>query len=405
MSSNVNMEHLKIPLYFEINPNGIPYINGFSKDISKEFLLERDDRRFDLGNYPTLFEYVFKEVNYIPDSQSFYYPILVSLWRIAHFIDKIEIPQDILNSIREKRCKILLICPYEGWGFYNFWVKLIDVIKFKYSFSNIDFVICDGDYLRNHDVSHVTYNFWEEMYLDEFIKNGLESIFNIRKYKFICLNRRPSPHRYAMVTELIDLKDQGIITLASYGSYGEQIIFSSKNDFFLEWPHHTDKFCNLVEPNIPLKYDDGYNPEIDNPNYDNKTEKFHQSYLHIITETHYSNNCIFLSEKIFKPIVHCQPFIVFGNPGTLKVLKELGYQTFEKYIDESYDNELDIHKRLQIINFSIREFISKTPEELTKIMIEMKSIFEHNISTLQRRQFLDIKLNILADLRRELHKK
>jgi hypothetical protein len=299
----------------------------------------------------------------------------------------------------------LLCSPYEGWGYGVFWENFIGKIKAVYQLDDNDFVIFDGDYKKNPFVKNVTYNFWEEMNLEYFLESGISNLPNIRKNKFICLNRRPSVHRYALVTNLIDYKDQGILTLAGRNENKSKLEQSTITQFYNEFPYLANKFDREVSTSIPIRYYDGLDLEIDNPNWDDRIEKFHQSYLHIVTETHYSTECLYLSEKTFKPIIHSQPFVIFGNPGSIRLLKELGYQTFEKYIDESYDNETDIHLRLKKILGSIGSFIDKSPEKLTDMMLEMKPIFEHNIATLLRRQNEDIIVNLLSDLRRELYKR
>ena len=38
-----------------------------------------------------------------------------------------------------------------------------------------------------------------------------------------------------------------------------------------------------------------------------------------------------------------------GNPQSLKVLKKQGFKTFDKWWDESYDDEFDFHKRMDKI--------------------------------------------------------
>jgi hypothetical protein len=64
------------------------------------------------------------------------------------------------------------------------------------------------------------------------------------------------------------------------------------------------------------------------------------SYCHLVMETFFdadgSNGC-FISEKVFKPIRHGQPFVVFGTPHTLATLRRLGYRTYDYAIDNSYD--------------------------------------------------------------------
>ena len=57
----------------------------------------------------------------------------------------------------------------------------------------------------------------------------------------------------------------------------------------------------------------------------------------------------FVTEKTFKPIAAQHPLIVYGTPGTLAYLHELGFETFDHVIDESYDHVTDPAARLEAI--------------------------------------------------------
>ena len=46
---------------------------------------------------------------------------------------------------------------------------------------------------------------------------------------------------------------------------------------------------------------------------------------------------LFISEKSFKPLAHKHPFLIYGSLGTLQYLRDLGFETFDHVIDESYD--------------------------------------------------------------------
>jgi hypothetical protein len=77
-------------------------------------------------------------------------------------------------------------------------------------------------------------------------------------------------------------------------------------------------------------------------------EHYTQSYCNIVLETHFDadqSGGAFLTEKTFKPIKHGQPFVIVGGPGSLQVLRDLGYRTFDHAIDNSYDLELDNTRR------------------------------------------------------------
>ena len=91
----------------------------------------------------------------------------------------------------------------------------------------------------------------------------------------------------------------------------------------------------------------------------------------------------------------CQPFIIFGNPHTLKKLKELGYKTFDKWWDESYDNEIDTNKRFdKIVN--ILEHISESDmDKCFQIKNEMKEILIHNYKHMFKTDDISNLFNIL----------
>jgi len=107
------------------------------------------------------------------------------------------------------------------------------------------------------------------------------------------------------------------------------------------------------------------------------------SYLSIVSESvffqsekHFPTG--YLSEKIWKPIGHAQPFILAGPANTLKYIQSMGYKTFHPYIDESYDSEEDDFKRLEMILNEIEKFARKTKEEKDIFLNNVKDIIKYN---------------------------
>jgi hypothetical protein len=109
------------------------------------------------------------------------------------------------------------------------------------------------------------------------------------------------------------------------------------------------------------------------------------TFMSIVTETLIDESVLFISEKIWKPIVVGHPFMILGNVGTLKYIKDLGFKTFDRWFDESYDNELVHHKRVDIIVNEINKYRDKSVEELRVIREEMKEI-----CTFNRNRFIEI---------------
>jgi hypothetical protein len=108
------------------------------------------------------------------------------------------------------------------------------------------------------------------------------------------------------------------------------------------------------------------------------------SYLSIVTESVFFQEAAdfpsgYLSEKVFKPIGHCQPFILVGPAKSLEYLQtRFGYKTFHPYINESYDMEYDDFKRLELIKIEINTFANKTKEEKDEFLNNVKSICLYN---------------------------
>jgi hypothetical protein len=114
------------------------------------------------------------------------------------------------------------------------------------------------------------------------------------------------------------------------------------------------------------------------------------SYFSVIAETTYHTKnghpeARFLSEKTFKAIAMRHPFVMVSVPGTLEVLKRMGYRTFESIIDESYDLELDDGKRMLKVVYEIKRLCNLTDTELTDFLSKAKEICDYNHRVLYSR--------------------
>lgn len=411
-----------VPIFVNVTPkrkDRIPYVNGFPKSVYEKHTanpaVDLVDPRHLYAVFGNDFNLIYKPISKIPKhskfskKEKFYYPIPISLWSLETVFDQVNIEPRIINEIKNGYCKILLLCPFEGWT-WDWWDGLLEILKSKYNLSEKHIVFLSGNYNHHPTVKTVTYNTWErQIYAnfhgDKHYRMFTKAVSRDRPNKFICLNRRPSIHRYAIVTNLYDIRNQGILTCAKSAGYGSDYTDWVEDCFYNDYPELKEKFLKQVKPYIPLKYNDGINPEVDNPasNEWGKVKKYYNSYLYIVTETFFENKAqgkdtLFLSEKMFKPIAFMQPFVAIARPGTVKLLKTLGYKTFDKYIDESYDDIQDDKTRLLAATNSIKTFIGKSNQELTELMIEMKPIFEHNYNLLRQRHDVTIYTNLKNDL-------
>ena len=110
-------------------------------------------------------------------------------------------------------------------------------------------------------------------------------------------------------------------------------------------------------------------------------------YLHYCTETIFNyvkgqHTSIFFSEKIYKPIVLKHPFILLGRTHSLKVLREHGYKTFSPFIDESYDDIVEDHLRMDAVVRELQRLDNFSENDWLKFQENITEILEHNARVL-----------------------
>ena len=100
-------------------------------------------------------------------------------------------------------------------------------------------------------------------------------------------------------------------------------------------------------------------------------------FCHVVTETVYDTGRMFLTEKIFKPIVLQQPFVVVGGRGSLRYLRDYGFRTFSDLWDEGYDLS-DDGNRLSKISAVMSEINQWSAAEMSDAQHQAREIVEHN---------------------------
>ena len=89
------------------------------------------------------------------------------------------------------------------------------------------------------------------------------------------------------------------------------------------------------------------------------------SYINLVTETHVSLGEHFFTEKVYKPLAVGQFFILIAPPGSIAVLKSMGFDTFDDIIDHSrYDYISDWRERIDAIHELLDELYFLNWEEL-----------------------------------------
>ena len=208
-----------------------------------------------------------------------------------------------------------------------------------------------------------------------------------KPYKFLFLNGRMRPHRKWL---LLKLSDMGLLPHSLYTNLDNKGAADRELFYIVNGVNH----MTLDEPlhYLPPEYEvDLYKDQIDKPSNETnvkfhlfnnewgeayiKPEPYIDTYFSLVTETVFSGNDSFRTEKIWKPIIMGHPWIAVANRGFYQDLHNLGFKTFGHIIDESFDSIVDPQKRIEHISHVVNELCSS---DLSHFMLQCNSICKYN---------------------------
>jgi hypothetical protein len=196
----------------------------------------------------------------------------------------------------------------------------------------------------------------------------------------VCYNRlfaENRPHRCQVLADIIDnlLLEKIKVSFPSTDPLTDQT--------YADITHRND-----IQKQLPLVIDDEYHS---NNSHSIDIQTANNCAVHIVMETVFDINENYLSEKIFKPIVLKQPFIVFGPPNTLKTLQDMGFKTFGTFIDESYD-AIEDHDARYHAAFNAVQQLCKQPLSSIQNMLQDRRLGDkvfHNYEWFYMQHTLD----------------
>lgn len=209
----------------------------------------------------------------------------------------------------------------------------------------------------------------------------------IRSKYYLFLNRNSGRlHRPKLLLQFIknNIFDKGITSL----------LHSDEFDRFAEQPGN-EEYRDLIKLKYPFvaDYEDPYLVS-DMHNFFTKKEMWMDTYFSVVSETSADDRWCFITEKTVRPMIYFHPFIVWGNPGTLKTLKDLGFETFPEFFDERYDNIKNAEIRMKMISNDVKRLCEMSIEEIHSLYQSVIPKLIHNRNLL-----------IQMDARKEVHTK
>lgn len=216
---------------------------------------------------------------------------------------------------------------------------------------------------------------------------------------FICYNHLTSKYRsyrLHLVSNLIDqdLVKHGHVSLFLSDKHGTWQETIRDPDTPLDNRARVHIFKTLRNITQPLTIDT--NTPTGAMSAEVRLDQLTSAFFHVVTETVYFLPKLHLTEKIFKPIVAKRPFILVAAPGNLAYLKSYGFKTFDRWIDESYDQETDNYLRIEMITAEIKKLCELSPEALQQMYQEMQAVLEYNFKYFYG-EFKHVLVNELVD--------
>ena len=339
-----------------------------------------------------------KQPNYKKDDLRKYNSNIPSLLVIEFIYTDIDlifarIDPDTLAFIAKRRIPILFYFPTEGFCIKEagWTVTLANQFK-KYNLrKNLKYFITGNLINSSIDIFDKTYslNCFERVLNLATGNNDLLKFKRLKlkkPYDFLSYNANPRPGRNALASDILRL---GLNENALFSWIGGSALHFDKPNrrASLEFLNSPGKkyfkriFKKKFKPYV-LDVDKHSKKEV--INFIN-VDHYCNSYFSLVSETETSDQCIFITEKTYKPIYAGHPFILWGSPGMLNYLRSIGYKTFPTLFDESYDNELDPVKRLAMILAEVKKFKELNIKEKQNLIKMQNDIVEHNYQHLLSR--------------------
>jgi hypothetical protein len=196
-------------------------------------------------------------------------------------------------------------------------------------------------YNRNSERMHRPY-FVNELYKNNLLNKGFVSFFENEYLEKFLKESKEYPQLGLLYSDIESIKE-------NYKNYYPLIIDE-------ENPQRVSDFHNFLS----------------------RKDEYEKSYFTIVSETNAESEYCFITEKTTKPLSNLHPFVVLGNPNVLKTLKKYGFKTFDKWWDESYDDEFDFKKRAQMVLSIVKDLCNKSDEEWVELLTDMETTLLYN---------------------------
>lgn len=378
----------KLNLVYDIWDGGYPQPNGRIY-VDKDYKLRSIEGLLNFYNFKNYKRCRLEEIP--THSDEFFYYFLNNgqdIYNLIYDLKKLPLSDNVINYLRDNNNFFVVIVTEHEYEPEKAFTKLLEKIdeiglphhKFHFINNNAKLYEYRNKYKTSLNVHYIRFlpkitarNFlcFESKYVQE--KTG-----NL----FMCHNRTPKSHRYALLTLL---KKYNILNEFDW-SLVMGWEHKRRNQNVTDFQFYRNIFTNNEIDRIKPEIDYFNNIEIKKSKFENdhtwfdnidghgeidwnrtyETKSFQHNYINCITESAYFVNDIHITEKSIKPLYFYQLPIFLATQDHVKTLKEIyGFDVFEDLINHEYD-----------VIFDPRERFFKFFNELMRLIKEKNKIID-----------------------------
>ena len=318
------------------------------------------------------------------------------------------VSENVRKRVKEKKGYYVISNPFESFMEDNLLMKIHQYFNNqRIPLSQVIYATCSPNGTEIYNSFCKRHNIVPEMrceFLPIYASNlkretrrGLKYNPGPRNKDFLCFNRRYRDHRimFGLMLEKYNLLDKFYFSLNKVRpESGTDFLNCVIEDRYLEVDPRlglTQEIVNSLYKKLPLILDttdfNGLNSTLVN---DAISNLYNTSLVHIISETNFFTPVIHQTEKTIKPISNLQPFIMLGSPNSLKSIKDMGFKTFSRFWDESYDTEYDNNVRLLKITELCKTISEWSPQRKIDFTFEVKEIVDYNYNQFMNGRLLEL---------------
>lgn len=119
---------------------------------------------------------------------------------------------------------------------------------------------------------------------------------------------------------------------------------------------------------------------------------YNQTAYSLVCESLSSNSFSFFTEKIIKPMLAKRLFLVCSGQYFLHNLRSLGFKTFDGIVDESYDREWQLEKRVEMILNEVNRLCLLDQQQ---VYSSVQSVLDHNFQLLMNRDWQEEMIRLI----------